>query len=99
VKVLGGEQFLQGKGTGSLPTGAAVLSDISALSFAYKYEFKKRKQNKGMCLTNDVLLKIYLRYNSEEEYDYFIMICKDGYYFQSKNYNQNRLKLFFHIVI
>jgi homoserine dehydrogenase len=62
-----GEQFLQGKGAGSLPTGAAVLSDISALSFGYKYEFKKRKQNKGMCFTNDVLLKIYLRYNSEEE--------------------------------
>ena len=34
-----GEQFLQGRGAGSLPTGAAVLSDISALSHGYKYEF------------------------------------------------------------
>lgn len=58
-----GEQFLQGKGAGSLPTGAAVLSDISALSHGYKYEFKKATQIQKNEFTNDVVLNIYLRYN------------------------------------
>lgn len=35
------DQLFIGKGAGSLPTGAAVLSDISALSYQYKYEYKK----------------------------------------------------------
>lgn len=59
-----GEQFLQGKGAGSLPTGAAVLSDISALSYGYKYEFKKHLQKHVSEFTNDVTLHIYLRYHS-----------------------------------
>ena len=59
-----GEQFLQGRGAGSLPTGAAVLSDISALSHGYKYEFKKYVQKKAPAFTNDVLVHTYLRFNS-----------------------------------
>jgi homoserine dehydrogenase len=59
-----GVQFLQGKGAGSLPTGAAVLSDVSALSYGYSYEYKKRKQKHADGFTNDVILDIYLRYNS-----------------------------------
>ena len=59
-----GEQFLQGKGAGSLPTGAAVLSDISALSHGYKYEFKKYVQEHKPEFTNDVLLDVYFRYQS-----------------------------------
>lgn len=59
-----GEQFLQGKGAGSLPTGAAVLSDISALSYGYKYEFKKHAQSHKPVFTSNVVLQVYLRYNS-----------------------------------
>jgi len=62
-----GEQFLQGRGAGSLPTGAAVLSDISALSYGYKYEFKKHAQVHVTEFTNDVFIEIYLRYNSAED--------------------------------
>lgn len=62
-----GEQFLQGRGAGSFPTGAAVLSDISALSHGYKYEFKKYVQNQKPEFTNDVLLDAYLRYNNESD--------------------------------
>lgn len=62
-----GEQFLQGKGAGSYPTGAAVLSDISALSHGYKYEFKKYAQKKSPEFTNEVLLHVYFRYNKVEE--------------------------------
>jgi homoserine dehydrogenase len=59
-----GEQFLKGRGAGGHPTGAAVLSDISALSFGYRYEFKKLHQNDKNRLTNDVTFKAYLRYDS-----------------------------------
>lgn len=62
-----GEQFLQGRGAGSYPTGAAVLSDISALSHGYKYGFKKYAQNNPPVFTNDVLMQVYLRYNLESD--------------------------------
>ncbi len=58
-----GEQFLKGKGAGGHPTGAAVLSDISALSYGYKYEYKKQHQNPELEFTNDVIVKAYFRYN------------------------------------
>lgn len=65
--VFSGEQFLQGRGAGSLPTGAAVLSDVSALSHGYRYEFKKYTQKHAPKFTNDVLITIYLRYHVSED--------------------------------
>ncbi len=62
-----GEQFLKGRGAGGNPTGAAVLSDISALSYGYKYEYKKQKQSPDIKFSNNALLKVYLRYNKEED--------------------------------
>ena len=59
-----GEQFLQGRGAGSYPTGAAVLSDISALSHGYKYEYKKHVQKHASDFTNNVFLNVYFRYNT-----------------------------------
>lgn len=38
---LSDEQFLYGKGAGRYPTSSAVLSDISAYRYQYKYEYKK----------------------------------------------------------
>ncbi|MGA3013841.1 MAG: homoserine dehydrogenase [Bacteroidales bacterium] len=34
-------QFFVGRGAGAFPTASAVLSDISAISYDYKYEYKK----------------------------------------------------------
>ncbi len=67
-----GEQFLQGRGAGSYPTGAAVLSDISALSHGYKYEFKKYAQKQIPTFTNDVIVEVYLRYNSEKDLQHIV---------------------------
>jgi homoserine dehydrogenase len=39
---LADEQFLYGKGAGRYPTSSAVLSDISAYTYNYKYAYKKR---------------------------------------------------------
>ena len=59
------KQFLSGKGAGGHPTGSAVLSDISALSYDYKYEYKKYKQNADVRFNNEVLVKVYLRYEDD----------------------------------
>lgn len=64
--VFSDKQFFQGKGAGSYPTGSAVLSDVSACTYHYKYEYKKEGQNGHLQFTNDVLVDIYLRYGSEE---------------------------------
>lgn len=58
-------QFFIGKGAGSYPTSSAVVSDISALSYDYKYEYKKLKSNDGLCLDESVFLKLYLSFNQE----------------------------------
>lgn len=42
---LADEQFLYGKGAGRYPTSSAVLSDISALRYNYKYELRKGIKN------------------------------------------------------
>jgi homoserine dehydrogenase len=54
------KQFFYGKGAGSLPTASAVLSDISALRYDYKYEYKKLYHHKPTELTNDFYVKVYV---------------------------------------
>lgn len=55
-------QVFVGKGAGSNPTGSAVLSDISALSYDYQYEYKKSKQNEDIQIQNDLLIDCYVRF-------------------------------------
>jgi len=59
------QQFFFGKGAGGHPTGAAVLSDIAALRYDYRYEYKKYHHNDGLIHTDRVKLEIYLRYEHE----------------------------------
>lgn len=54
------KQLFIGKGAGSYPTASAVLSDISALKFDYKYEYRKSDSDKHLTFTSDFFLKIYL---------------------------------------
>lgn len=60
------QQLFYGKGAGGHPTGSAVLSDIAALRYDYRYEYKKYHQNSRLKLQNDYILPIYLRYNDEK---------------------------------
>ena len=57
--------FFVGRGAGSYPTASAVLSDISALSYDYRYEYKKIYREENLQLTNDVELKVLLRHKKE----------------------------------
>ncbi|MCU0385051.1 MAG: homoserine dehydrogenase [Flavihumibacter sp.] len=56
------KQFFYGKGAGSFPTASAVLSDLSALRYEYKYEYKKLYHHKPNSLTNDFYLRVYLSF-------------------------------------
>jgi homoserine dehydrogenase len=57
------KQFFYGKGAGSFPTASAVLSDISALRYQYRYEYKKLYHHKPNLLNNDFYLKVYVSFN------------------------------------
>ena len=57
------KQFFYGKGAGSFPTASAVLSDISALRYEYKYEYKKLYHHQPHELSNDIFLKVYVSFN------------------------------------
>lgn len=54
------KQFFYGKGAGSYPTASAVLSDISALRYEYKYEYKKLYHHTPAELTTDYYVKTYV---------------------------------------
>lgn len=54
------KHFFKGKGAGAYPTAAAVLSDIAALRYNYKYEYKKYLQQNKLELTNDYYLKVFV---------------------------------------
>lgn len=56
-----GQQLMSGKGAGSHPTGFAMVSDISACGYDYKYEYKKHLQKLGLQITLDFTIPVYLR--------------------------------------
>lgn len=60
-------QFFVGKGAGGTATGSAVLSDISALTYNYHYEYKKIAQANPLLLTEEYQLKLYLRYQKPDQ--------------------------------
>lgn len=57
------KQFFYGKGAGSFPTASAVLSDIAALRYQYKYEYKKLKQHIPNELSDDIWLRVYVSFS------------------------------------
>ena len=65
------KQFMIGKGAGALPTGSAVLSDITARAHNYRYEYKKRRHFKALKYTNNQIVRIYLRYGQDLELKQF----------------------------
>lgn len=64
---LADKQFLYGKGAGRYPTSSAVISDISALRYEYKYEYKKLHRREKYFLTNAYYLKVFVSFNDWSE--------------------------------
>lgn len=59
------QQLFYGKGAGGHPTGSAVLSDVAALRYDYRYEYKKYHQGSKLKLQNDHVIPVYIRYNND----------------------------------
>jgi len=57
------KQFLYGKGAGRYPTASAVLSDVSALRYQYRYEYRKWNNETKPTLTEDFYLRVYVSFN------------------------------------
>ncbi|MFM8457273.1 MAG: homoserine dehydrogenase, partial [Ignavibacteria bacterium] len=58
-------QFFVGKGAGAYPTASAVLSDISALSYDYRYEYKKLNSKEQIQSYDAIQARILLRFNTD----------------------------------
>ena len=88
------KQIFIGKGAGSYPTGSAVLSDISALTYDYTYEYKKLSQEHGLEFSNDLLTDAYVSFDdsvsiSMEDFAEF----RSGYAANGKQYMVGKVSL------
>ncbi len=57
------KQFFYGKGAGSFPTASAVVSDLSALRYNYRYEYKKLYHHQPHQLSNEYFVKVYVSFD------------------------------------
>ena len=77
---LADEQFIYGKGAGRYPTSSAVLSDIAALRYGYKYEYKKLRTGVDYSISNDHILRIYVSCETMTDVDQRDFITVDETY-------------------
>lgn len=61
------KQFMFGRGAGAAPTASAVLSDITACLYDYRYEYKKMHAATLPTFSNDHTLRIYYRFNDRAD--------------------------------
>ncbi|GHT16239.1 hypothetical protein AGMMS4956_18150 [Bacteroidia bacterium] len=66
------KQFMFGKGAGALPTGSAVLSDITAQFHDYRYEYKKYNEPTPPHYVTNNEVEVYLRYNNSKDFEQFV---------------------------
>jgi len=88
------KQLFIGKGAGSYPTGSAVLSDISALSYDYCYEYKKLHQEGGVEFSNNLVVEAYVSFEQGtaigiQDFENF----QSGYAASGKQYMVGQVKL------
>lgn len=63
------KQFIYGKGAGRYPTSSAVLSDISALRYQYRYEYRKLQSAQSYSISRDFFLRIYCSFQKQSQID------------------------------
>jgi homoserine dehydrogenase len=88
------KQLFIGKGAGSYPTGSAVLSDLSALSYDYIYEYKKLHQADRFEFSNELIVEAYISFDesvkiSINDFEVF----QSGYAAHGKQYMVGQVKL------
>lgn len=88
------QQLFVGKGAGSYPTGSAVLSDISALTYDYRYEYKKLHQLHDLKFSNRLIVEAFVSFDlgtqiSISDFDQF----ESGYASHGKQYMVGKVSL------
>jgi homoserine dehydrogenase len=88
------KQLFIGKGAGSYPTGSAVLSDLSALSYDYSYEYKKLNQTDRFEFSNGLVVEAYISFDattniSIQDFEKF----DSGYAANGKQYMVGQVRL------
>ena len=88
------KQLFVGKGAGSYPTGSAVLSDISALTYDYQYEYKKLHQASNLQFSNDLIVEAFISFDksaniSISDFEQF----ESGYASNGKQYMVGKVSL------
>lgn len=88
------KQLFIGKGAGSYPTGSAVLSDISALTYGYRYEYKKFHQEANLEFSNEVVLDVYVSFDQQQQVRMEDFVSFEaGYAFDGKRYMVGKVHL------
>lgn len=88
------KQVFIGKGAGSYPTGSAVLSDVSALVYNYRYEYKKTTQGDHLAFSNEATVDVVVSFPtgtliSNHDFENF----KGGYQNNGHQYLTGSVKL------
>jgi len=88
------QQLFVGKGAGSYPTGSAVLSDISALTYDYQYEYKKLHQLHDLAFSNRLIVEAFVSFDlgtaiSISDFEHF----ESGYASHGKQYMVGKVSL------
>lgn len=78
--------FFSGKGAGGLPIGSAILSDVSAYTYNYRYGYKKSQQVPTLGVSSNIELNVYLRYFDKKNLELFKFEKIQGHY-KSDDYN------------
>lgn len=81
------KQFMFGRGAGARPTSSAVLSDITACLYDYKYEYKKLRHSEILPqFSDDISFRVYVRYS--DPVDLGLLHFEEVYEsYSSKGYN------------
>ncbi len=90
---LADEQFIYGKGAGRYPTSSAVLSDIAALRYGYKYEYKKSRTGVDYRISDNHIIRIYVSCENMNDIDQSDFITIDETYnSQNRKYITGSIK-------
>lgn len=81
-------QFFSGKGAGAYPTASAVISDISALTYDYRYEYKKLGSTDISEKEEHITLKVLLRhpYNDASQLRKIFISIEESFHNQENGY-------------
>jgi homoserine dehydrogenase len=87
-------QFFVGKGAGAFPTASAVLSDLSALTYDYRYEYKKAGAGRLGYVQQEIYLDVFCRHprNAQGVAECFTEV-KEQYAFAEAGFTTGSLSL------